>query len=232
MPPGAARHILEKSTREAETVTIVDPRIERYIQELRPSEDPILAELEALARERSFPAVGPQVGRLLYILCRGAGARRVLELGSGFGYSAWWIARALPPDGELLCSEMSAQNRDQALDFLERAGLRERVRYHVGDAMELLRPGRLEPGSLDLVFNDIDKEGYPDVVEPAVRLLRPGGLFVTDNTLWRGQVADPTTHTDETTVAVREFNERVAGRDELETVVLPVRDGVTLCVRR
>jgi predicted O-methyltransferase YrrM len=211
---------------------ITPAAIEQYLSGLRPEPEPVRAKMEQLAAERSFPIVGPEVGRLLYILCLVSGARAVLELGSGFGYSAYWFARAMEHarrrGGTVHCSDMSEENRDLALEFLEQAGLAHRVHYHLGDARELL--DRL-PGPLDIVFNDIDKEGYPEVLEPAVARLRPGGLLVTDNTLWKGRVTDPPQERDETTAAVCRFNRLVAEHPGLRSVVLPLRDGVTVAVK-
>ena len=206
---------------------ITAPAIERYIFSLGDSADPIRSEMEDLAAARGFPIVGPHVGQILAILARSSGARRVLELGSGFGYSALWLARALPPGGEVHCTETAEENRELALDFLGRAGVMDRVRFHLGDAREVM--GRLE-GPFDIVFNDIDKEQYPRVVEPTVALLRPGGLFVTDNVLWKGKVAAEGA-ADATTRAVLEFNKLVHRHPQLESTILPVRDGLAVCVK-
>jgi len=210
-------------------VGIVYPDIEQYIAGLRAPSAGVLAEMEALAAREGFPIIGPEVGALLGILARASGARRVLELGSGFGYSAHWFGAALPHGGELICTDGSSTNRDLALDFLQRGGLLERVAltYLVGDARDLLA---LQKGPLDIVFCDIDKEGYPEVVAPVASLLRPGGLFITDNTLWKGLVCgeEPA---DETTEAVRRFNRLVASHPDLSSVILPLRDGVTVAIK-
>jgi predicted O-methyltransferase YrrM len=170
---------------------------------------------------------------LLSILTLAAGARRVLELGSGFGYSAWWFARSLPPGGRVTCTDYSEENRALALDFLARAGLAERVEFNVGDALQTARSlaaGGRKAG-FDIVFNDIDKEAYPQSVPVALSLLRPGGLFITDNALWYGKVAESGAK-DSTTRAVRRFNELVHGEAELEAVILPVHDGLAVAVKR
>ena len=206
---------------------IVSPEIERYLDTLVTPADVVQREMERLAAERSFPIVGPHVGRLLSVLARSCGARRVLELGSGFGYSALWFARALTPDGEIHCTDNSEENSDLAMGFLGRAGYGKLVRFHLGDALEVLE--RAE-GQFDVIFNDVDKEQYPRVIEPAVARLRPGGLFITDNVLWKGRVARP--DPDATTGAVLEFNRRIHDHPGLEVCVLPLRDGVALAVRR
>ena len=205
---------------------IVAPEIEQYIATLHPAGDAVQQRMERIAAERSFPIVGPHVGRLLGLLARAVGARRVLELGSGFGYSALWFSRALPENGEVHCTESSAANRDLALELLEQAGVAGRVRFHLGDARELLEQ---IDGPFDVVFNDIDKEQYPEVIEPVVSRLRPGGLFLTDNVLWKGRVAQDAP--DATTRAVLEFNRRVHQHPLLNTTILPIRDGVALCYK-
>jgi caffeoyl-CoA O-methyltransferase len=207
---------------------IVDPRVRTYLRSLEGAADPVLEEMEELARKKGFPIVGAHAGRLLGILTRATGARRVLELGSGFGYSAWWFARSLPPGGRLVCTDYSADNRALALSFLEKAGLAERIEFLVGDA---LQAARALAGGFDIVFNDIDKQSYPGSVPVAVSLLRPGGLFITDNVLWSGKVAESRA-ADPSTRAIRRFNELLHGSAELEAVILPVHDGLAVAVKR
>ncbi len=203
---------------------IQEDKMQAYLASLQPSPDPICAELERQAEELDFPIVGPQVGRLLGMLTRLSGARRVLELGSGFGYSALWFARALPDDGQVLLTDFSSEQLHQARDSLKRAGLLAKARFHQGDGLALL--GQLE-GPFDIVFNDIDKEQYPQVIEPALALLRPGGLLITDNALWYGKPADPAI-SDPATEGVRAYNRLVSTRSDLQTIILPVRDGVAV----
>ncbi len=203
---------------------VVDPRIDRYLHELANPSDPILREMELLAAERSFPIVGPQVGRLLHLLTRAIGARRVIELGSGFGYSAYWFADAVGPGGEVILTEGSAERAAEAATFLKRGGLRDRARIEVGDGLEILdRIG----GEFDIIFNDIDKEHYPKVLEPAAAALRPGGLLISDNMLWFGTVLDDEP-VEPTTCGVKELTRRLYESADFRTVLLPVRDGVTV----
>jgi len=206
---------------------IVSGKVERYLEGLQPEPDPIRREMEALAARRGFPIVGPQVGQLLALLARTLGARRVLELGSGYGYSALWFARVLPPGGRVHLTDGSEENLARARGFLRRAGVLARARFHHGDALTVA--ARLA-GPFDLVFNDIDKEGYPGVVEPAVRWLRPGGLLITDNALWYGKVAGR--RPDAATRGVQEYNRRVFSHPALESVILPLRDGVAISRKR
>jgi caffeoyl-CoA O-methyltransferase len=207
---------------------IVEPRIESYIAALGVSPDPVLAAMEALAARRGFPIVGRHTGSLLGLLARCIGARRVLELGSGYGYSALWFARAMPEDGQVICTDLSAGNRDLALGYFRTAGVEGRVDFRVGDALSVAR--ELAPG-FDIVFNDIDKENYPASVDVAVRLLKPGGLFITDNTLWKGKVAEDGPG-DQVTEAVRSFNKLVFSRPDLDSLIIPIRDGLTVCRKK
>jgi caffeoyl-CoA O-methyltransferase len=207
---------------------IVDEAVEGYLKTLRPDADDVRREMEALADELDFPIIGPDVGRLLSILARAVGARQVLELGSGYGYSALWLAGAVGPDGVVHCTDGQATNRDRATAFLTRAGLADRVRFHVGDARTTAEELR---GPFDLVFNDLDKEQYPAIIEPVARVLRPGGLFVTDNALWNGEVARPDRAGDDAR-AVIEFNRRMARHPAFDAVVVPLRDGVSIAIRK
>jgi predicted O-methyltransferase YrrM len=208
---------------------IVNPRIEQYLTGLYEDADPVRRELEALARERHFPIVGPLVGRKLEQLARAIGARRVFELGSGFGYSALFFARAVGPGGEVHCTELDAENVRLAESFLRRAGVWDRVVYHVEEARVALR--RIG-GTWDVVYNDIDKDGYPDTVALAYERLRPGGLFVTDNALWYGRVLDGEDDGSAETAGVREFTRRLLAHPGFLTTIDPTRDGVAVALRR
>jgi caffeoyl-CoA O-methyltransferase len=206
---------------------ITDPAVDAYLLATAPERPPGIREMEEAARERGFPIVGPAVGALLEVLARAVGARRVFELGSGFGYSAAWFLRALPPDGTVVLTDLSAENAREGASRLDRLGHAGRYRYAVGDAVEALRR---EPGPFDVVFCDLDKEAYPTVVEPAVERLRPGGLLVADNALWGGTVADPACREAET-LAVREYLRRVGSDPRLRSALVPLRDGVSVSVR-
>jgi predicted O-methyltransferase YrrM len=209
-------------------VDIVDPAIDRYLHDLANPDDPILREMELLAAESNFPIVGPQVGRLLQILVQTSGARRVLELGSGFGYSAYWFARGVGPQGLVILTESSADQAALANRFLARGGLDTRTRTEVGDALEIVDA---ISGEYDIVFNDIDKENYPQVLEKAARVLRPGGLFISDNMLWYGAVLDDAPD-EASTQGIKELTRMLYEWDEFETVLIPIRDGLTVSVYR
>ena len=206
---------------------IVAPGIETYMQDrLVRFDAPVLLEMEAEAEARGFPIVGRNVGVTLEVLARSAGARRIVELGSGFGYSAYWFSRAIAPDGELHLTDGDPDNETKALGYLGRAGLERPVRYHVGDAVETLRA--LE-GEFDIVYDDIDKGGYPDAWREASERIRVGGLYVCDNVLWSGRVLDEAP--DGWTSAIIEHNRLIAEDERYVSTIVPTRDGVMVAVR-
>ncbi len=148
--------------------------------------DPVLDEMERRAEAQGFPIVGRVVGRFLELQARMIGARRVVELGSGYGYSAYWFSRAVGEDGEVVCTDSDPDNARLAEGYLRRAGRWDPVRYHVGDALEGLAA---VDGEVDVIYCDIDKDGYPAAWAAAAERLRVGGLFLCDNVLWDGRVA-------------------------------------------
>lgn len=206
---------------------IVNPAIEEYLRGLAPDPDPVLKEMEALGESRRFPIVGPLVGRLLMLLALAIRARRILELGSGFGYSAYWFARALGPEGEIVCTEYSHDNARRAREFFARAKLRPRITFEVGDALKLLNR---HPGPFDLIFMDIEKADYPEAFPMLLPRLRSGGLLVTDNMLWSGAVLHP--GEDAATRGIQAYTRLLYGSSDLFTVLLPLRDGVSVSLKR
>ena len=211
------------------SVDIVDPRIMEYLRRLYDDGDPVRTEMEALAAKRRFPIVGPQVGRHLVLLTLAIGARRVFELGSGYGYSALHFARAVGEAGAVHCTELDEENVRLAQGFLTRAGLWGRVTYHREEATAAL--GRVG-GTWDIVYNDIDKDGYPATVDLAHAHLRPGGLFITDNVLWSGRVLDGEDDGSAATRGVKEFTRRLLAHPGFLTAIDPTRDGVAVAVKR
>ena len=203
-------------------MNIVDPAVERYMRGLLTRwDEPVLLEMEAEAEARDFPIVGRQVGVTLELLARSIGASRIVELGSGFGYSAYWFSRAVGEDGELHLTDGDPENERKAEEYLRRASLAGPVRYHVGDAVTSFEA--LE-GEFDLVYCDIDKQGYPDAWRAARDRIRPGGLYLCDNVLWSGRVTEPSP--DPTTSAILEHNEMIAGDERYLSTIVPTRDGV------
>ena len=208
---------------------IVNSRIEQYLQNLYEDPDPVRREMEELARERNFPIVGPLVGRHIYVLAQAIGARRVFELGSGYGYSALFFARAVGDGGTVHCTELSEQNVGLAHGFLSRAGVWDRITYHKEEATAALRR---VGGTWDIVYNDIDKDGYPDVVDLAYAHLRPGGLFISDNVLWAGRVLPGEDDGKPATRGILEFTRRLMAHPGFVTTINPTRDGVAVALRR
>lgn len=202
---------------------LLHPDINRYLDSLLPERHPKLLEMERFAKERDFPIVGPQVGRVLYQYVKIAGARRVFEMGSGFGYSAFWIAMALPADGKVICTEASQNNVDLAEDYLKVAGLLPKTELKIGDALKILSKTE---GLFDLIFCDVDKEFYPAALALAEIKLRVGGLLITDNALFHGRVLNA--NPDATTRGVVEYNSAAFGSENLWTTILPVRDGLAV----
>jgi predicted O-methyltransferase YrrM len=208
---------------------IVNPRIEEYLRRLYDDEDPVRLEMEELARQRRFPIVGPLVGRHLLQLTLVAGAKRVFELGSGYGYSALHFARGVGADGVVHCTDLSEENLRLAEGFLTRAGVWPRITYHREEALAALR--RIG-GEWDVVYNDVDKESYPETVDLAHARLRPGGLFITDNTLWSGRVLAGEHDGSQATRGVVEFTRRLFAHPGFLTRIDPTRDGVAVALRR
>ncbi len=208
---------------------IIDAKMEAYLRALyRPASDEVEREMEALAEERSFPIVGPLVGRTLGLLARALGARRVFELGSGYGYSALHFARAVGEGGEVHGTELDPRNIELARGFLARAGVLARVTFHAEEATAALRR---VGGVWDIVYNDIDKEGYPEVVELAYERLRPGGLFISDNVLWSGRVLDGKDDGKPATAAIKEFTRRLFAHPGFLVTIDPTRDGVAIALK-
>jgi predicted O-methyltransferase YrrM len=208
-------------------VDVVDPSLERYARGLLDRHDePVLLEMEAEAERSGFPIVGRQVGVTLEVLARAVSARRIVELGSGFGYSAYWFSRAVGDGGELHLTDGDPDNERRAMDYLGRAGLSAPVRYHVGDAVSTL--DGLD-GEFDVVYCDIDKPGYPAAWRAACDRIRPGGLYCCDNVLWSGRVVDD--RHDDTTRAILEHNREIAADDRYLSTIVPTRDGVVVAIR-
>ncbi len=202
--------------------------VEDYLYSMLPPRDEVLAEMEALAAERKIPIVGPAVGRILHQLAMMIGAKTVFEMGSAIGYSTIWWARAVADGGRVIYTDGDPKNAEQARRYFDRAGVAGRITIRVGDALELLSEQKQE---FDIIFNDVDKHDYPRVLRLAVPKLRKGGLFVTDNVLWSGRIAEKNP-TEDTTKAILEFNRLLYNSPDLFTTILPIRDGVAVAVKK
>ncbi len=219
-------HVLDHACLEFTRRMIIDPQIEQYMNNLLPPRDEVLAEIEAYAAEHKIPIVGPAVGRFLAALVMMTGAKRIFELGSAIGYSTIWLARAAGPDSEIHYSDGSPENAQRARASFERAGVASRIHIHVGDALTALAS---TSGAFDVIFNDVDKDGYPAVLDAVPDRIRTGGLFITDNTLWHGRVLNPQEATGR---AVCLFNQRLFASPQFYTTQLPIRDGVSVAIRQ
>jgi caffeoyl-CoA O-methyltransferase len=214
-------------------VDIVDPRVEDYLRTLLAGEQKIADEMERVAEERDFPIVGRTVGVTLEVLARAVGARRVLELGSGYGYSALWFARAVGQGGEVHMTDGDEANQRQAIEYLGRAGLGDRVTPHIGNALDII--DELD-GDFDVVFCDIDKGDYPGAWQKASERIRVGGLYLCDNVLWDGNVALSDDEIEDErrgrlVPAIREHNRMAATDPRYLTTIIPTRDGVMAGLR-
>lgn len=200
--------------------------VEEYLYELLPERDAVISEMEHYAEEHRVPIIGPAVARLLSLFAQVSGAKRIFEMGSAIGYSTIWLARAAGPKGKVHYTDGNPANAERAREYFRRAGVAKRINVHVGDALELVRK---TPGKFDLIFNDVDKHQYADALRAALPKLRKGGLFITDNTLWSGKAARPAAPDDANTRGVQELNRLVYASKELYPVLIPLRDGVTVC---
>lgn len=208
---------------------MLEPQTEKYIDSLLPARDAVLREMERYAARHEVPIVGPACGRVLHQLALVSRARRVFEMGSAIGYSTLWLAWAVGPQGEVFYTDGDPQNAERARDYLRRAGVLKRVRFLVGDALESLRATR---GQFDLIFNDVSKIQYPEVLRLALPRLKPGGLFITDNVLWHGRAAQPAEPDDKATLAIQDFNRRIYRSPELFSTIIPLRDGLAVCWKK
>jgi predicted O-methyltransferase YrrM len=200
--------------------------VEQYLYELLPERDAVISEMEHYAAEHRVPIIGPAVARLLALLAQVSGAKRIFELGSAIGYSTIWLAQSAGPKGKVHYTDGDPANAKRAGEYFLRAGVAQRIDVHVGDALVLLKK---TAGKFDLIFNDVDKHQYPDALRVALPKLKRGGLFITDNTLWSGKAARPASPDDAATRGVQEFNRLVYASKELYPVLIPLRDGVTVC---
>ena len=213
---------------------IVNPAVSDYLLTHCSPADDLLRDLAAETRETLGDRAGMQVsadeGELLTLLTRLTGARRAVEVGVFTGYSSICIARGLPADGHLLACDVSEEWTSLARRYWKRAGLEDRIELRIAPALDTLRALPADP-VLDLAFIDADKASYPLYYEELVTRLRPGGLVILDNVLFGGDVLDPAA-SGRSAAALRQLNDAIAADPRVESVMLPVRDGVTLARKR
>lgn len=206
-------------------IPITDPRIEEYLMGLAPEDNPSLLAMESRAKALGFPIVDRLVGRFLYILTRLKQPRLVVELGSGFGYSAWWFARAISITGKVVMTDYSPTNIAYAREMFQESGLSDRVEFRVGDALQIGRDYR----DIDILFIDLDKHQYREAMEAMIPQLAPHALVIADNALWYGKVVEG--EDDPETRGIQDFNDFMTGRKDFFTSILPLRDGVMVAYR-
>ena len=209
--------------------------LQSYLETLVPARHPELLVMEEYARKNEFPILGPASCQFCYQIARLIGARKVYEMGSGYGYSTAWFARAVEENGGGMVwhtvwdQELSdmAKKHLSAMGYGEPgSGTNVEIDYTMGEAVEALTH---TPGIYDIIFNDIDKDAYPDTIDLVHERLRPGGLFITDNVIWSGRVTDA--EPDDTTKRIIEFTDRLVKSPKWICSIVPIRDGLMVATR-
>ncbi len=202
--------------------------VDDYLYSMLPKRDEVLAEMETYATNHDVPIVGPAVARVLQQLALMVNARTVFELGSAIGYSTIWWAQAVGDKGRVIYTDGDPKNAERARNYFDRAGVSSRVTLHTGDALEVLSEQKEQ---FDIIFNDVDKEDYPRVLRLVSSRLRKGGLFITDNVLWSGRVAEKSPK-ESRTKAIVEFNRQLYDSPDFLTTILPIRDGLAVALKK
>jgi predicted O-methyltransferase YrrM len=202
--------------------------VDDYLYSMLPKRDEVLAEMEDYASAHRVPIVGPAVARVLQQLALMINAHTVFELGSAIGYSTVWWAQAVGDKGRVIYTDGDSKNAERARGYFKRAGVSNRITLHTGDALEFLSEQKQE---FDIIFNDVDKEDYPRVLRLVAPRLRKGGLFITDNVLWSGRVAENNPG-DGKTKAILEFNRKLYESSDFYTTILPLRDGLAVAMKK
>lgn len=222
--------LLQRAHDAIMAVTFLDPGLLAYLEQQLPPREAGLLDMEHSAAERGFPIIGPACGALCHLLARLAGARAIFELGSGFGYSTAWFAKALRDNGggvvhHTVWDEALSQ---EAQRRLQQMGLADLVRFHCAEAIGALQA---TPGPFDICLLDIDKTSYPEALPVIAARLRPGGLLIADNILWHGRVWKEEEHS-ESTEAIRRFTAAVMQDSTWWPSIVPLRDGLLLALKR
>jgi predicted O-methyltransferase YrrM len=201
--------------------------VDDYLYSMLPKRDAVLTEMEEYATEKSIPIVGPAVARVLQQFALMINARKVFELGSAIGYSTIWWAQAVGEGGTVVYTDGDSNNAERARGYFKRAGVSKQIVLRTGDALEILSEEKQE---FDIIFNDVDKEDYPRVLRLIAPRLRKGGLFIIDNVLWSGRVAEK--NPDARTKAILEFNRKLYDSEDFYTTLLPIRDGLAVALKK
>lgn len=224
--------IQKPTTHNPAALIPVDPAIEKYMHSLaRHTDHPVLTDMENLAFECCFPIVGRLVGLFLETMSLTINARRVFEFGSGYGYSAYWFAKAVGYEGQVICTDSTPENKSQAQAYLTAAALWDRIDFRTGIAQDIFLQ---TDGLFDICYNDVDKGDYPEVWQMAKDRIRPGGLYIADNVLWHGRVAvkDYVDIMPGWTEAIMEHNELIFQDPEFDAFINPTRDGVVVARKK
>lgn len=202
----------------------------KYITDTFVHEDDLLKQIVADTEAKNIPLiqVSPETGKLLGMFIKMIGARNILEIGTLTGYSTIWMARALPPEGKITTLELTKAHADEALSNFKKAGLESRVELVLGKALESL--DTLAGRSFDMVFIDADKENCVNYFNKVINMVRPGGMIITDNTLRRGEVIDP--NPGPGAKGIIAYNKLVAGDSRVESLLVPIDDGITISLVR
>jgi len=202
--------------------------VDDYLYSMLPKRDSVLAEMEEYASQHDIPIVGPAVASVLQQLALMVNARTVFELGSAIGYSTIWWAQAVGENGRVIYTDGDSRNAERARGYFARAGVAKQITLCTGDALEILSEQKQE---FDIIFNDVDKDDYPRVLRLVAPRLRKGGLFITDNVLWSGRVAEKNPK-ESSTKAILEFNRKLYDSKEFYTTILPIRDGLAVALKK
>ncbi|MHC3437407.1 O-methyltransferase [Natrialbaceae archaeon A-gly3] len=213
--------------------------VARFVHAISPDPDETLIEMDERAAAEGFPHVGPDVGAFLRVLARMVDAKRVFEFGSGYGYSAYWLAEALPTDGEIVLTEIDDDQLELAREYMESGGYGDRARYELGDALETIED---YDGPLDVVLIDHEKERYVEAFEAVRSKVPVGGIVVADNAMYASPIqsgqllevledGETSGELNEATRGVAAYIERVRGDPDFETVALPLGEGIAVSYR-
>jgi caffeoyl-CoA O-methyltransferase len=205
-------------------VTITDPRINDYLMKLAVEDDQYILEMERIAQKKDFPIVERLVGRLLFVLTELKKPKLIVELGSGFGYSSYWFAKALH-NGKVVLTDYREENIDYAKKLFKKAGLIRKAEFRVGEALEIAK----EYNNIDILFIDIEKYQYPEAVKTLLPNLNKNALIIADNTLWYGKVVGK--NRDKETLGIKKFNQYLFGNQDFMTTILPLRDGILIAYK-
>ncbi|MEW6084892.1 MAG: O-methyltransferase [Chloroflexota bacterium] len=205
-------------------------KLQEYLTSLVPPREPVLQEMEEYAEKNNFPALGAACGYYCYQLARMMRATSVFELGSGYGYSTAWFAKAVRENGGGVVHHTVWDDKLSALakEYLAKLGYEDLIEFHNAEAVETLRK---TPGTFDIIFNDIDKEGYPDSLPVIKSKLRSGGLLIIDNMIWHGQILDPNDR-EKSTEAIRRFTRDVTTDPDWIVSLTPIRDGMIVAYKK